>query len=69
MRFVEVVGVMAYLALISTAFTNYGVYLMFDHVEIGSILKKKFFNDEVIPLCITDKKLNLAVTNNTVHWL
>jgi len=38
MRFVEIVGMMGYVALVSTAFTNYGIYMMFDHVEIGTAL-------------------------------
>ena len=32
MRFIEVMGVMIYVALITDAFTNYGIYLMFGHV-------------------------------------
>ena len=32
MRAVEVMGVLAYVALISDAFTNYGIYQMFNHV-------------------------------------
>ena len=58
MRFVEVMGVLAYVALISDAFTNYGIYLMFDHVEIRSVIKKEFFNNKTVPKCITDTSLN-----------
>jgi hypothetical protein len=32
MRFIEVIGVLGYVALICNAFTNYGIYLMFDTV-------------------------------------
>ena len=69
MRFVEIIGVMCYIALVSTSFTNYGIYLMFDHVEIGSTIKSKLFNNVDIPVCITDQGINISVTNNSIHWL
>ena len=69
MRFIEIVGVMAYIALVSTAFTNYGIYQMFPQVEIGKTIKSKYFKNQDVPECITDKKMSLSVTNNTIHWL
>ena len=42
---------------------------MFDHVEIGSVIKSKIFNDVDIPKCITDQGINISVTNNAIHWL
>ena len=45
MRFFEITGVMGYIALITTSFFNYGIYLMFDHVEIGKTIKEKYFDN------------------------
>lgn len=69
MRFVEIVGVCIYIALISTALTNYGIYLRFDHVEISDLIKKKFYLNKSLPECITNLQLNKSVTKNSIYWL
>jgi hypothetical protein len=69
MRFTEVIGVLGYVALISNAFTNYGIYRMFDKVVIGKAIKKELFNGRDIPDCIKDNTVNSDVVYNSIYWL